>query len=311
MNKKFYLITLLFFIINFSLVAQHTQWLHSKPVAYSLNPDLPQSYIDVSGNKVFVARLDSSTLNFGLDVFGRQVVECYDTLGNINWSFYFDGTVAIDQIKCDQLGNVYVAGNYMNTLKIGANDSLLNTGTGFDINYFICCVDVNGSLVWKRNLTLTYPNLYSINDIEIDNSNNSWMAIQDFSEGYLIKLDSSGNEVLTYQVNGIRSLSTFSFDAQNNIYFTGSAQTGTISFNGISETVTHVYAMYLGRISNTGIGSWVRIAHDATFQNPKVCATINGDAYLCGSIFDTTSWGTISFQAAQWVYARQACDERL
>lgn len=111
----------------------------------------------------------------------------------------------------------------------------------------------------------------------------------------IIQLDGNGNELLTYSTTRTRLCNSISFDAANNLYLAGATESGTITINGLSETVPESYMMFVSRINNSGQTSWVRFGVDITFQTPQVVALPNGDAILGGNNFDSTSWGNLVF----------------
>jgi hypothetical protein len=49
-----------------------------------------------------------------------------------------------------------------------------------------------------------------------------------------------------------------------------------------------------------GDAQWLRLAHDVTFQRPRVVADGADHAYLLGSQMDTVTWGSVHFHAPEW-----------
>ena len=65
--------------------------------------------------------------------------------------------------------------------------------------------------------------------------------------------------------------------------------------NGYSEVVSESYMMFVKRIDYLGHTSWIRLAHDITFQEPQIVCSKNGEAFVAGNVFDSTSWQGINF----------------
>ncbi len=52
----------------------------------------------------------------------------------------------------------------MDTLRIDHLNYILNTGTGFNLNYFLIKLNESGNFVWKKNISAIYPgDIYSPN----------------------------------------------------------------------------------------------------------------------------------------------------
>jgi Secretion system C-terminal sorting domain len=300
--KKFLLPAILTFTLSTFSFGQQMEWLKSNYVQYTMNPTLPKHLIAASGNNVFTAGLDSSTMIFGQGVFGMQTINCYTASGNFKWSFSCGLTAYIEDIVTDSSGNILATGKFMETLHLGINDSLVNSASGLNTNIFMICIDSTGALLWKRNIYNSYPTFSDVNTLSADHTGSFWYSIQNYDSSLIIRLDNNGQDVQTYYINGTRTLSSISFDNQNNMFFTGSAQSGTFSFLNSNVAVPDTYMMFVARITSSGNPSWVKLAHDITFQSPVVTATIDGNAFLGGSLMDSTTWGTISFNHPQWVY---------
>ncbi|MFN8166131.1 MAG: T9SS type A sorting domain-containing protein [Bacteroidia bacterium] len=112
---------------------------------------------------------------------------------------------------------------------------------------------------------------------------------------HIVQLDTNGNELLSYTTSNTRLYGNIVFDANNNMYLSGSTQSGTVDINGFSQTVPEQYMMFVSRINNAGQTSWIEFAYDITFQDPQVVALSNGDAILGGTNMDSTHWGNLDF----------------
>ena len=300
--KKFLLLSILAFSISTIAFGQQMEWLKSNAVQYTLNPTMPKHLIAASGNTVYAAGLDSPSVNFGQGIFGKQIINCYTASGNFKWSFSIGPTAYIEDIVTDSSGNLLAAGKFIENLHLSSNDSLVNSGSGLNTNIFMLCLDSTGTLLWKKNISDSFPTFFEVNTLASDHTGSFWYSIQNFDSSYIIQLDNTGQNVRTYTINGTRTLSSISFDRQNNLFFAGSTQSGTFSYLNSTVPVPESYMMFVARITSSGNPSWVKLAHDVTFQSPKVVATLDGNAFLGGNLMDSTTWGTIPFNHPQWVY---------
>lgn len=289
-------------LLNGSILsAQQLDWIQSTTVNWTFNPEMPAQFIIAKGGKVFHSHLTNGVVNFGLYVYGDYNIECRDASGSLIWMFHVGSKAYISGLDVDVNGNLLVTGSYMETLQINGTDSLNNTGTVFDQNHFLLAIDAAGSLLWKRNLSLNYPNVERVGEVHFDSNGNGWYLMSEFQNTFIMKTDAMGQDLLSYTVQGIRVVHSFSFDDRDNMYVTGSTQSGTIIVNGFPANVTEAYMIFVTRIDVSGNCSWVRLAHDGTFQAPQVVATINGEAYIAAGLLDTSSFGSIHFKGPQWL----------
>ncbi|HYV92737.1 MAG TPA: T9SS type A sorting domain-containing protein [Chitinophagales bacterium] len=286
------------------VLSQQFEWVHSNAMEYSLNPALPVNMVCASDvGPVYAAYIDSNTLIYGQDVYGKNKIDCYNSIGELQWSFSLGNRSVINRTVADNDGNLFVGGSYMETLSINETDSLTNTGSGYNINVFLLCINSFGEVVWKRNVTLTHPDYYGIAALTIDQDNNFWFGATDFFSTEIFKVDGQGDDVISYQLPGAKTLGGLSFDSHGNLYASGATGSPSMSVVNLIVTVPETYMMYVTRITAAGEASWVQLSHDVTFQMPQVKADPWGSAYVSGTLmFEGTSFGSISFLAPQWVY---------
>lgn len=297
--------TLAFTLLLTSSVAfsQTFDWVQSNPINYPFNPEMTQhaSCISSSG-KIYSGRLVNYLQNFGQDIFGTNSIDCYNSAGQMQWSFSIGQKAVIRKMIADANGNVYIGGSYMETLHFNGTDSLQNTGSGFDVNVYLLSLDPSGNIRWKRNLSLNNNNYTRIEALGVDNSGDFWYGTNDFFNMDIFRTDNTGQDVQTIILQNTRSLGGFCFDPNNNLYASGSTEMGTMSIGSLSVNVPETYMMFVAYIQSNGQGSWIKLAHDVTFQSPIVVADNSGGAYVGGMLMDSTSFGTVSFLGPQWVY---------
>lgn len=304
--KKIYSLLLITIICSTKiLLAQSYQWVNSYPVQYSMNPSLPQHSICVSdAGLVFASQLDSSSLVYSQDVLGKQVLRCINTSGVLQWSVSLGKKVTINRIATDNAGNVYIGGIFMDSLKISNSTlALSNTGINFTTNTYIAKFDVNGNAVYLKNKTGGQFNSLTVAALAVNSQGELYYAVQDFGfDSYIRKVDAAGNDIQTYTINEARTIGQISFDPNDNLYVSGSTSQGTFTVNNLSVAVPEAYMMFVSRINSNGQTSWIRLAHDVTFQFPIVAAGNDGSAFLSCALLDNTTWGAVSFNGPQWVY---------
>lgn len=301
--KKIYF-SFLISVLTFSnpAQAQDVLWMTSDTVTYNLNPFMPQQPACVSANHVFAARMTGFSLSYGQDIFGSMAIDCYDLSGSLMWSFPIGDSLMVEAIISDAAENVIVGGAYMETMHLGAADSMLNTGLGlFNVNLFLFSLDASGNLIWKRNVTLTHPVAQELSALGIDHQGSCWYGLNYFDSVTVKKLDPNGMDMQSHLINGTRSMNSFSFDPMGNLYITGSTGSVAMTIKNTTVSVPEPYMMFVTRIDAAGNCNWIKLAHDVTFQSPHIVAADNGDAYLAGNLMDSASFGTVVFDGPQWV----------
>ena len=303
MNKKYCLTFIAISLFGSLAFSQNFQWVHSNPVAYTLNPSMSMYTVCTSPSGiVYGGRLDSMVFYFG-DMFGIEKIDCYNSDGLLQWSYRLGQKAIIQRMAADANGNLFAAGIFIDTLFLGSNDTLINTGPALTTNAFLISLDSTGSLRWKRNLSPAHPNADRIAAIRFDNNGSCWYGYAEFNNSNIIRIDSAGQDVLTRNIQGTRTLGGFDFDPHGNMFVSGGTKGGfTIGVGGISMTVNDSYMMYIMRIDVNGQGSWIRLGHDVTFQEPIVVCDPWGGAYMSGGLMDSVIWGNVILDRPQWVY---------
>ncbi len=303
MNKKLYTTVFAILILNTIAFPQNFEWIRSNAVGYSLNPALSTYSVCTSASgKAYASRLDSMIFYFG-NIYGIEKIDCYDSNGQLQWIYEFGQKAIIQRIAADADGNIYAAGSFLDNLLVGGHDSIINTGPSLTTNTFLMSLDSMGTLRWKRNLTTTHPNAERISAIHFDPQGRCWYGFSDFNTTSIIRVDSLGQDDLTRSIQGTRALGGFDFDPQGNLFVSGSTEGGyTLATGGLSVNVNDSYMMYVLRMDAGGTGSWIRLAHDVTFQEPVVVCDPWGGAYLGGGLMDSAVWGNVILEGPQWVY---------
>lgn len=263
---------------------------------------MPSYLTAMNHDHVYQAGLLTFATSFGSDILGMQYVECYDTNGVVQWTFLLWNKAVIHNLIADENGNVYVSGVYVEDLFM-TGDSMTNSDTSFmHTDMFLIAIDNASHLKWKKNLTTMYPSGMNQLAMNIDRNGDCWYSVNMFPVTKIFRMDNTGTEVQNYSLTNAIVLSSFSFDENNNMFLAGATQSGPFNVAGLQVNVNETYNMYVARIDAQGSCSWIRLAHDVTFQSPEIVATKNGGAFVAGSLMDSTTFGSIHFNGPRWVF---------
>lgn len=204
----------------------------------------------IGTNDAFVAKLDSS--------------------GNVAWAKNFGGAgVTIDgrSVGVDGSGNVYVGGNFSGSNTTTPAMTLLGSS-----DYFVIKLDSSGNIAWSKNFGpgSTWPLNRSL---YVDNSGNSFLVGSltanwttpsltkiGASDGFIIKLDSSGNVVWGKNWGGAggnaRSWEV-AVDSAGNVYTSGYFNTSNLTTPALTLAGGSLDA-YLLKLDSSGNVLWSR-----------------------------------------------------
>jgi len=251
----------------------------------------------------------------GWDAF----VAKYDPNGNLVWAKQFGGpgdTVPrSDVLEIDGNNNVIVCGNFNNTVDFDPGPNTFNITSTAHIQSFIVKLNSSGELIWALQFGNS-PVVYSgsnIADVKCDRQGNIYLVgnfsgvcdfdpgpgnytLQgpSFSEGYISKLDASGQFVwakrignTTNDYHDIARSWGIDLDNDNNVYTVGHF-TGTFDFdpgpNSHLITSSH-YDWYVLKLNGQGDLVWVAIMGGSDLDAGYDVATDNaGSVYTVGNI---------------------------
>lgn len=297
------LLFLLFFLFTGTINAQQFNWVRADTAEYAQNPDFMSG--SISGRytgHVASSLLIRKELIYGQFIYGEHHVRMHDDAGNLEIDFVLGNKAWVDWVEATATGNIIVCGSFMDTLWLDGTDSMLvNSPALFAQNAFMICISPSGQLLWKKNLTLLHPVLTTVEAMTLDNNGNCWYGFSNFQEAFIAGVDTNGQDITTYHIIGdVRTLSGLSFDPAGNLYVSGAAQNGSITFGGFTKVFTEPYNMYLFRMNTAGQVNWMLAMHDITFQHPRVKADPFGNVFFSGHLMDSVSIGNFSLPAPQW-----------
>jgi hypothetical protein len=296
------------FVLSLSatLNAQNYEWAQSAQFQnYNLNYETPKSHLKAArdGSFIVTALPDSSTKLISSSLFSRTFIEVRRPDASVIFKYTLGKKALVTSVDISAAtGDIFIGGIFMETLKISKGtvaDSLTNTGSGTNRNVFMLAISSTGALKWKRNISLTNTNIYTLTQINTNVQGRAFYGADYFNSGSeIVALTNTGaDDGVIYTLTGTKSLGYFEFDANNNLYVTGAAGSPqSLVFGGLTTPVTLDYACFLAKISPTGQGLWTTVHNDITFQRPHLAVMPNGNGvYWAGTMSDSVSFGSTAF----------------
>ncbi len=292
-----------FLFLAIPSMAQQPDLLVSWPVTYTMNPGMPRHVLASSGNgNLMSARLMSAAFIYGQDIMGTCAVERIDPgTGQALWSCMLFDSATVDCGAVDEDGNVYVAGKFMGPLGFCDGSILGHTGAGWDLDLYLIKFDPTGLLLWSRNISVNDPQASMISAITIDPQGRAWCATSDFNLTRISRLDEQGNDAEIRFIDGAKMIGGLDFSPSGAMYVSGAAGLGGFAFGGTATQAPFTYNMFLLRYDAADQADWVEFAEDVTFQQPSIAVDLEGNAFVAGSMFNPSSWGSILFNGPNWV----------
>ena len=210
------------------------------------------------------------------------IIQKADTSGNLIWAKHFPGlsnwSVSGLNIKCDQLGNIIVIGNFTDSVDFNPD-----TNSFFMIGHsdiFVVKLDTAGNFVWANRtggLSSNWPsglntdnagNIYVTgtfyDSIDLDPSPGILMKYSNGTKDFFIqKLTPNGNLIWaqSYGGNGNDFCSTVAIDPQSDIILTGS-YSGTTYFDATDSTQvltgTQSRNLFILKLDSSGGFIWTK-----------------------------------------------------
>ncbi|MBS1552024.1 MAG: hypothetical protein JST15_08165 [Bacteroidetes bacterium] len=288
-------------IINQNSKAQNFQWIRNQSFNILFNPDLTSfnCATDYQGNSI-LSSIYNYKLTFNL-FMGDVSLKKFSPSGIQKFNRIMSGKLNIKGLQTDLNGNIYVSGSFMDTLKIDSLNFISNTGTGYNLNYFMIKLSPLGEIIWKRNINTVYTPTFILDVIKIKN-NNLYLGLLNGNSAFIKKYDLNGNEIMSINASDLRGISGIDVDPSGNICSTGSCSSGNINFAGQSVTAPFPYNVYFVKYNSSGAYVWSRFVEDITFQNPDIYCDNSGNIFAAGDLSGSFMFGNIQTQGRQWVY---------
>ncbi|MEO8210958.1 MAG: hypothetical protein ABI840_10380 [bacterium] len=281
--------------------AQNFQWVNHQSLNLQSNPEITSfvSETDIQGNSL-LASLNLFKISYG-GYFGDVSLKKFNSSGQLLFTKLLYGKLIVEGLQTDLIGNIYLSGSFMDTLRIDSVNYILNTGSGFNTNCFLIKLTQNGDFVWKKNIDVVYPSASKLDAIKIKD-NNLFAGLLNFNEGYIKKFDLNGTELMSITQSPVRSISGIDVDGLGNIYSGGACTNGDINFAGHIASTSFGYNVYLVKYNSSGNYLWSRFVEDITFSSIDIACDHSGNLFASGNLWGSFMFGTIQTQGRQWVY---------
>ena len=291
----------------------------------------PQIKLDAKGN-IYSTGSFSDTVDFdpGIGIYNLIskgntdiFVQKLDPNGNFQWAKQMGG-IGYDgasSITTDVNGNIYITGNFEDTVDFDPGLGINNLISISSDDIFIQKLDSNGNFLWVKQMsgniylnsggsssitTDIKGNVYSTGEfqnIDIDPGTGVFNLISNGGfDIYIQKLDADGNFLWAKQMGGtgLDYSSSITTDANGNIYTTGDFQ-NTVDFDPGSEifnlTSNGGYDIYIQKLDSNGNFLWAKqMGGIGTEHSNSIICDINGSVYCTGNFSNTVYFdSTICF----------------
>lgn len=249
--------------------------------------------------------------------FGQDL-DWATSIGGIDWD-------SGKSIATDNFGNVYVTGEFRDTVDFDPGINTFNLISGGNQDIFITKLDSSGGLIWAKQIGGSQSTSFEqANCIHLDEKGNiyvtgSYMGQADFDPGnntffitssgagvftsFICKLDKFGNFVWAKQLGGTLASESNSIavDQNGNVYTTG-------YFDGIADfdpgintynLVVNGYSdIYISKLDSLGNFVWAKqIGGNSGEFGTAISLGLNNSVYISGSYN-----GTVDFDPGSGVF---------
>jgi len=249
----------------------------------------------------------------GRDIFIVKL----DSNGNFSWANSM-GSSALSEngfsISSDVMNNIYVSGNFENTVDFDPSNGVFNLTSLGGSDMFITKLDSAGNLIWAKSFESSANN-YSWITVDCNQNDVIYLTGRfensvDFDPGsgvssltslggtdiFIVKLDSAGNLLWVKSEGGLSSDhgQYINTDKLGNIYITGRFQ-GTADFDPNTGTIyknsNGSDDMFIQKLDQNGSLIWIKTIGGALSDwIGHACIDTFGNVYLAGAFMDTVDF---------------------
>ncbi|HBY19785.1 MAG TPA: hypothetical protein DEG71_02065, partial [Clostridiales bacterium] len=259
---------------------------------------------DALGN-TYVIGYFQGTANFGtntlisaggLDIF----IAKYNTDGECIWAKSAGGTKYDygSSITIDNLGNIYITGNFTDTANFGTHVITSNTGS---VNAFIAKYNTDGECIWVKSnggekgnsiTTDVLGNIYVTGDFygTVIFGDDTLVNTSSSSDVFITKYNSNGECLWAKSAggNGVNHGRSITIDGLGNIYITGNFG-GTITFG--THTLSSLGEVFVAKYDSNGECLWAKSAGGELDYGFSITTDNLGNVYVTGSFSGTATFG--------------------
>ena len=288
-------------ILCSTIFGQTFQWANLVSPNYQFNPTSLHTpiAIDNLGNPV-CARLKNYQQIYSSVVYGDVTLEKRTASGSLIWENTIYGKADISEITLDQENNVICIGTFRDSVIIGTT-TLYQTEV--NQNSILFKTDASGNFLWVVDGTEFASQYGVITALELKAPDNLLIGVTNYNvNANIYEFDSDGNLISTILQTGAETISDINVDILGNIWTTGFAFNGAVSFNGLDTIAPFTYNDYIIKYNSSGVAQWVSFVEDITVQEFNIETDNSGNGYLSGNLFAPTQFGNLNANGPQWVY---------
>jgi hypothetical protein len=238
-----------------------------------------------------------------------------DASGNFIWAKQLggDGFDMGSGIAIDDSGNIYVTGDFQQTVDFDPNAGVFDITAAGDYDVFILKLDAFGNFVWAKKIGGIDQE--KCNSITVDGAGNVYttgrfLGACDFDPGpdtytltptglfdtFISKLDSDGGFLWAKQIGGISSCegNSLAVDVMENVYLTGYFAF-TVDFdpgaNIFEMTAAGMHDIFVAKLNESGDFAWAKQMGGAGDDyGYSIALDENGNVYTTGSFRNTADF---------------------
>ena len=273
---------------------EYWQWVEPFNTGYS---NFGQEVITNSQGNIFVISSGGAWNNY------NGLIYKYSPNGELLWYRQFGGSEHDygTSISVDNVGNVYVTGQFQGTADFGSFN-LISTG-GMDI--FIAKIDSDGNWLWVKH-TGSNSDDYG-RSISVDNVGNVYvtgsfagtasfgtttLSSSGSNDIFIAKMDSEGNWLWAEGAGGSSTDVGYSISVDNDgdVYVTGYFE-GTADFGNISLSTEGAQDIFVAKIDSSGNWVWAERAGGQTNDYSQSISVTNNGVYITGNFSTLADFG--------------------
>lgn len=207
----------------------------------------------------------------------------------------------VSDLVIDDSSNVYCHGSFQGTVDFNPDSGFFNLTSSGAASVYVAKYSNLGALVWAKSFSPEFPGA-----LARDQSGNLYFAAStSYNGAYIYKLDPSGNQQWSKQLNGTVSARAITLDKSGNIYvggsFSGTADfnPGPIIYNLTTNYINDPWAgpiyvsdLFLLKLDPGGNFKWVRKAEGNSYNGINSVACHRDKIFMCGEFSDSIKFGS-------------------
>jgi hypothetical protein len=292
------LFTLLIFLLAGGLSSQTPEWIHGRDINYSMNPEILNYTLASSpdGN-IWYAGLKNYIQPYN-DALGDLFISLVDKDGNVLEDYEITGSMVIRDMKTDEDGFLYLAGQTLTDISFWDGYTLNYSGP--HITGFLARISPDRTVEWAINLNVLY-NDANPGEIFV-HQGNIYLAHYGWMGSNITEFDTEGTIVRNIFQHSVSLTSGMAVDNVGNIYVTGSCADSQSMFGGIAFPSPFQYSIYLVKYDPNGNPQWVKFIEDITCPSPKIVLDNEGRLIWTAEVISSKTKHSSNLNNPEWVF---------